>query len=481
MASVIVVAFDGLQPAQVTPELTPNLAELAAAGVTFRRHHAVFPTVTRANVATLVTGCQPGSHGLPANTMVAREVDPLRAMPAMEPQLSRLALEAGRVLLRPTLGEVLARHGMEYVAVGVGTNGNAYLQNPEAKTVGGATIHPDFCLPRDLHSKLRSDFGDWPKKGSPNTQQMARAVDILMDYVLAQRDPAAALVWFSEPDSSQHLAGVGSDLARRALNEADAQLGRLLRRLEEEGRAVETDVIVVSDHGYSTIGGVVDVEALLREAGFPPGGVVTAPNGGSVLLYVPDGDPDSCRTLARFLMAQPWCGTLLACGAAEGVEGTIPGGLAGVSGDRAPELTMSFKWDSRPNDAGFPGHVYSSHGAAGLGQHGSMSPHETRNVLFARGPSFKAEVALTTPSGNVDLAPTVLRILGVESDEKMDGRVLEEALAANPGQASLDWSRETHEAETSVLDDLYRQEMSLVRVGETAYVESGRAELLSRR
>ena len=480
---MLVVAFDGLQPAQVTPELMPNLAELAAAGVTFQRHHAAFPTVTRANVATLVTGCHPGTHGLPANTMVAREVDPLRAMPALEPQLSRLALEAGRVLLRPTLGEVLARHGMEYVAVGVGTSGNAYLQNPEAETWGGATIHPDFCLPRELHSKLESDFGDWPKKGSPNTRQMARATDILMDYVLAERDPAASLLWFSEPDSSQHLAGVGSDLARRALKEADVQLGRLLRRLEEEGRVEETDVMVVSDHGYSTISGVVDVEALLREAGFPagagPGGVVVAPNGGSVLMYVPDGDPDTCRLLAKLLMAQPWCGPLLACGAAEGVEGAIPGWLAGVSGSRAPELTMSFKWDSRANDAGFPGHVYSSHGAAGRGQHGSMSPHETRNVLFARGPSFKSGVALSTPSGNVDVAPTVLRILGVESGEKMDGRALEEALAAKPGHAGPDWSRETHEAETSVLHHRYRQEITLVRVGETAYLESGRAELRS--
>ena len=475
------VAFDGLQPAQVTPELMPNLAELAASGAAFRRHHAAFPTVTRANVATLVTGCHPGSHGLPANTIVAPEVDPTRAMPALEPQLSRLALEAGHVLLRPTLGDILSRHGMEYVAVGVGTSGNAYLQNPEAETSGGATIHPEFCLPRELHSKLRSDFGDWPRKGSPNTLQMARATDIFMEYVLAERNPAASLIWFSEPDSSQHLAGVGSDLSRRALGDADAQLGRVLRWLEEEGRAGETDVIVVSDHGYSTISGVVDVEALLRQSGFPeggePGGVIAAPNGGSVLMYVPDGDPDTCRLLAAFLMTQPWCGPLLACGAAEGIEGTVPGSLAGVSGARAPELTMSFKWESRANDAGFAGHVHSSHGAAGRGQHGSMSPHETRNVLFARGPSFKAGVALSTPSGNVDLAPTVLRILGVEADEQMDGRVLEEALAATPGHDGPEWSRETHEAVASVLDNRYRQEIALVRVEETAYLESGRAEL----
>ncbi len=152
----------------------------------------------------------------------------------------------------------------------------------------------------------------------------------------------------------------------------------------------------------------------------------------------------------------------------------------GTAGDRAPELTLSFKWESRANVAGFAGHAYASNGAAGRGQHRSMSPHETRNVLFARGPSFKAGVVLATPSGNIDLAPTVLRILGVDPEDEMDGRVLEEALTDGPGPISIDWSAETHEAERYVLTDLYRQEVSLVRVGRTAYLESGRAELQPR-
>ena len=56
MASVLIFAFDGLQPAQVIPELMPNLSSLAAQGVTFTNHHPVFPSVTRANVASLATG-----------------------------------------------------------------------------------------------------------------------------------------------------------------------------------------------------------------------------------------------------------------------------------------------------------------------------------------------------------------------------------------------------------------------------------------
>ena len=402
----------------------------------------------------------------------------------MEPQLARLARETGRVLLRPTLGEILSAHGLEFVAVGVGTSGNAYLQNPNAERAGGATIHPEFCLPRALHAELGARFGDWPDTTSPNTPQMAHAMRILTEYILPERNPAVSLIWFSEPDSSQHAAGVGSDRSRQALTDADGLFGRLLDWLEEAGRAEDTDVMVVSDHGYSTITGVVQVEALLREAGFPaggqPGGVVVAPNGGSVLFYVPDEDPDTCELLAALLMMQPWCGPLLACGAAEGVPGTISGALAGCAGDRAPELTLSFRWESRANSAGFAGHVYASTGAARLGQHGSMSPHETRNVFFARGPSFKTGATLSTPSGNVDITPTVLRILGIDICEGMDGRVLEEALVDGSASAEPEWSTEVHEAERAVLSHLYRQELTLVRVGESSYLESGRADLQSR-
>jgi predicted AlkP superfamily pyrophosphatase or phosphodiesterase len=63
MVSVLIVAFDGLQPAQVIPEMMPNLSSLAAQGVTFTNHHPVYPSVTRVNVSSLVTGRNPGGHG----------------------------------------------------------------------------------------------------------------------------------------------------------------------------------------------------------------------------------------------------------------------------------------------------------------------------------------------------------------------------------------------------------------------------------
>ena len=396
MTSVIIVVFDGLQPAQVTPELMPNLHSFGENGVTCANHHAVFPTVTRANVASLVTGHHPGAHGLTANTLVIPEFDPHRAIGALEPVLTEVATRHP-VLLQPTLGDILHQHGLEYVAVGAGTTGNAYLQNPNAETHGGATIHPDFCLPRPLHEELTLRFGPWPDRRGPSAPKMTRIVDVMTEYVLSDRQPAISMLWLSEPDSSQHAHGVGSPQAVDAIREADKQFGRLLHWLEQSGRADDTNVIVSSDHGYSTISEVIDVEAALREAGFPPGGepggVAVAPNGGSALFYTSDetsANPETTRKLAEWLMSQPWCGALLASEAAGKIPGTLPAALAGMEGPRAPALAMSFHWDSVPNVAGLRGHAWSTSLGPGQGQHGSMSPPRNPERLLRQGTRLQA-------------------------------------------------------------------------------------------
>ena len=280
MTNIVIVVFDGLQTAQVTPELMPNLARFAAEGVTGDNHHAVFPTVTRANVASIVTGHHPGAHGLTANTLVIPEFDPHRAINALEPTLTEVSARHP-VLLTPTLGDILHRHGHEYIAVGAGTSGNAYLQNPNAETGGGATIHPDFCLPRPLDSEIAARFGPWPGQQGPSAAKMDHILRIFTEYVLPERQPAVSMLWLSEPDVSQHARGVGSPEAVQAISEADRQFGQLLAWLDGRGLPSGANVIVVSDHGYSTISEVIDIEAELRQAGFPsadqPGGIAEPP------------------------------------------------------------------------------------------------------------------------------------------------------------------------------------------------------------
>ena len=383
------------------------------------------------------------------------------------------------------------------MAIGVGTSGNAYLHNPTAEICGGATIHPDFALPRSLHEDIIARFGPWPDEARPNTPRMAQAVRILTEYILPERDPAVALIWSSEPDKSQHDAGVGSDLSNAAVKEADAQFGHILRWLGESGRAAETNVMVVSDHGYSTIGEVINVQALAREAGFPPGGeaggVAVANNGGAVLFYstpfsgraapLPpaalsqQADRDTVVRLASWLMAQSWCGNVTVGERVGDIPGTLPSSLVGGEGPRAADLTVSMRWRPDANDAGYAGTIYSTGGSPGQGQHGSMSRTEMHNILFARGPGFKETLTVDTPSGNTDLAPTILQLLGLTPQSSgvpgMEGRVLTEALAGGPAPSELDRFSDFHSTDCPVGDRIYRQQIKLSRVGDTVYVDEG--------
>ena len=177
MSSVVVFIFDGLQPAQVNSRLMPNLTAWAAGGVSFANHHSVFPTVTRVNASSMVTGLNPGGHGLAGNRLVIRDFAPDHAISALEPELTQVAKAGVPILLAPTLAEILSQHEKEYVAIGVGTSGNAYLHNPTADESGGATIHPTFALPRELHESLIDRFGPWPEESRPNTPRLAHAMD----------------------------------------------------------------------------------------------------------------------------------------------------------------------------------------------------------------------------------------------------------------------------------------------------------------
>ena len=132
MNPILIIVFDGLQPSQVTHELMPNLFSWVQGGVTFSKNHPVFPSVTRINAATMVTGASPGAHGLAANNMVFREHDPYTAIPVLQPQLVEIAAESGAILKAATLADILSLEGLEYTAVVSGTSGNAFVHNPNA-------------------------------------------------------------------------------------------------------------------------------------------------------------------------------------------------------------------------------------------------------------------------------------------------------------------------------------------------------------
>ncbi len=96
----------------------------------------------------------------------------------------------------------------------------------------------------------------------------------------------------------------------------------------------------------------------------------------------------------------------------------------------APDVLVSLRWTAEKNDAGTPGMVFSDVSAYGAGQgmHASLSRFDMHDTLIAAGPDFRSGIIDHLPTGNLDVAPTVLWILGVKPPKSLDGRVLTEAL-----------------------------------------------------
>ena len=93
------------------------------------------------------------------------------------------------------------------------------------------------------------------------------------------------------------------------------------------------------------------------------------------------------------------------------------------------------------------------------------------NMLIAAGPDFKHGETNDLASGNVDLAPTIVHILGLKPAQKMDGRILTEAMTiATPSPIP---ERKTIEAAKQFRSGTWQQSLQISRVGSTIYLDEG--------
>lgn len=470
----IVMVWDGLRPDFVRPELTPNLWRLAADGVRFTNSHAVFPTVTRVNAASIVTGLLPGRHGIPANEFLAPGATRdgrLNAGDHTHLEALRAARD-GRILRAPALAEYVAQAGGRTAVVSTGSPGSALLQHPEVRRHEGIMLHPANVIGVDLND-LTERLGPLPPRGVPNTALNAWCTRAITDVLLADDPPRLIHFWHSDPDGTQHARGIGHPDTLRALRDADENLGAMLAALERHGLAGETDVIVASDHGFSTLVAGVDIVEALVQAG-----VKTSRESDDVVVfgecvYVRGHDPDRVAAVVACLQRLPSIGPLFTGSDRPLVDGTFPLAAVGAAGPAAPDVLFSRAWSNEPNEHGYPGTaaaVFS--GGRYVASHGAISPWDIRNTLIAAGPDFKRGVVSEVPAGNVDITPTLLHVLGLPASDGLDGRVLLEALVGGPHPATVPIERVRLTAET----DRLRQTLHCSVVAGHRYVDYGTVE-----
>jgi arylsulfatase A-like enzyme len=432
----LVIVVDGLRPDYVTPEVMPRLARIGRRGIVFTAHHAVFPTVTRVNASSFVTGTYPETHGLLGNTIYIPSVDPVRGLDTGDREnLEKVERVERRLLTAPTIGEILSRQGKMLLALSSGSTGSSYLLN---HTVGtGAIVHTEYVRPIELGPRVLAAVGPVPPHAMPNDAQNHYAIDAYLKLGLTELHPDVTFMWLNDPDGTAHEKGIGDPLSRTSLTLVDAAIGHIEDVLQSKGLLNRTNILVTSDHGFSTHTGELDLSAIVE-----PFAKQTADGTKDIVvaegaIYLRGGDPGRLTSIVSELQRRPEVGAIFTRpGPLKGqgvVQGTLSYDVARWNHPRSGDVLVSANWTSRANPAGFKG-TTTQDGVAG---HGSSSPYDIHNTLIAAGPGFRTRAVSAVPTANVDLAPTLLQLLGIPIPAGMTGRVIKEGLRNGPAPSSV--------------------------------------------
>ncbi|MFA5170665.1 MAG: alkaline phosphatase family protein [Sulfuriferula sp.] len=336
---VIIFVWDGLRPDSVTRTDTPNLYNMRTAGVNFTANHATYPTFTMMNAASFATGSFPEHTGFYGNTVwrsgaagndaSGKPVD--FQQPVFTEDYGILdninAYYSNQLLMVGTLFQAAQARGLTTAIIG--KSGPAYLQDYlrgglmlDERTVmplslaqelqaAGVALPKTATLTGSNHTlELRADNGDptaagkvstlddkvttdpTNASGSPYSKANAYMMHTYLEHILPAHQPRLSVVWLRNPDSTEHNYGPGTANYRDALHAQDKLLGELQAKLKALQLARNTDIVIVSDHGHSTVAGDANWFPLRVIADGKPGQT-------SELAYSVSGDVRTADLLTR--------------------------------------------------------------------------------------------------------------------------------------------------------------------------------------
>lgn len=473
---VLIIGADGLRPDLLDSHLMPTVVKLATAGVRCWDHHAAYPTHTRVNISTLASGSIPGRHGIIANTMVIPHITDDHIIDTSNYQhinsLER-ASDGGAIFV-PTLGDLLAVRGERVAVAGTSTPGAGMLWTHRYLT---RIVNTDSAYGiADLYD-LREKLGEIPERefGAQLARQ-AYVTEAVIRLYLDDPKNRVIVLWFNEPDSSQHYFGLGAPETVTALQEVDRCVATLLDALDQRGLRDQFDIFFISDHGHSTVRAHNTLRSYLAEA-YTEIGYSLPLTTASDYIYLQPGEQRPTRQaiapLVEWLLAQPWVGVIMS---SDPLLARLPGLLSlsslwnEQSNERAPLLAVSPCWSHALNEHGVPGDVMSLTTQSALrSSHGSASPFDLHALLIANGTSFHQGLNSQIPTGAIDLLPTILTLLGIVPPATIDGRVLWEIMQSPVGEPG-EVQRELVEPTVPNRNAAHTSQLAFHRVGNTRYL-----------
>jgi len=532
----------------VTAQTAPTMAEIRDKGVDFGNSHSLFPTFTTANASAMATGHYLGDTGDFSNTIyTGYAVGPAKdaVTPFLESDpvildadshfggdyldgdtLLRMARERGYSTasigkLGPTLifdhTDKIGLEGLHSIVIDDATGGRDGV--PLSSEMRDALVKANLPLatpPRGENGK--SGDAKTPGTTAANIQQQAYMADVAAKVVLpmfkARNKPFVLVFWSRDPDGSQHntgdslntlIPGINGPTSMAGIKNADDNLAQLRKALDDLGLAATTNIIISSDHGFSTISkesktspsakilyedtpkdflpmGFValdlakalslplfdptDNNSRVTMDAHPKAGngllgqdptkpdLVVATNGGSDLIYLPNGDKRLAARVVQALLDQDYVSGIFLEDDLGRLPGTLPLSFLNLRGKAVtphPAIVVNFRsWSTgcdEPTNCSVE--VADTVLRQGQGMHGSFSRGDTLNFTAAIGPDFKSGYVDPLPVSNADVGVTAARILGLvqKPNGYLIGRVMTEAMPDGPTAESFS---ESVESEPSV-------------------------------
>ncbi|MCW2955886.1 MAG: arylsulfatase [Thermoleophilia bacterium] len=465
---VLLLVLDGLRPGSIDAASMPNLAGVAAQGVTYTRSRTGFPSETMVGAGELMTGAYPERSGVTSNWMMTPggpsrgvELKSLAGIDAIAEAYGGGALTAtsifqalsaaGRtsaVIGKEGPAELAHRGGAEWT---VSTGGSHTSERARRLEAARGTL--------PLTQLVAGAAGDAPASGEHDDRARSEWLARAALAVDAAHAPDLLTVWLTDPDKTQHGHGLGSTNQREALLQADRAVGLLLDGLRRRGELDDVDIVVTSDHGFSEHlePPTVPLEATLRDANIGISHVVASGNQHLVRFDHEPTAADYARLRAA-VAAAPFAGlvrtvienprTPLAGDRRD--DGRLTGADLRLGSERAADAYVIYMRDDE-----LGANVPANAGTSKAG-HGSLGWSDINNTLVLAGPGVErarpgsAPLRTDAPAGIFDVAPTIAHLLGVHVPSSMQGRVLLEALRDGNGEVEQ-VQRRLNTATTDVL------------------------------
>lgn len=423
---VVLISLDGF-PAWMWKDESlqvPNLRKLAAEGAMTQAMTVSNPSITWINHTTLVTGVSPRKHGVLFNGLL------VRAGEGRPPKIEQW-VDKDRLVFAPTLYDVAH-------AAGLTTAESDWVAVTRAKTIDWS--FPEIPSREGRVEKemieagvIRPEHIDWMQMG-PQRKSVTFLDSIWTKaaiHIMKTHKPNLLMYHTLNTDATHHSYGPASMASHTALAFADRLVGDLVQAVEEAGLREKTTFFIATDHGFKKVTKLAFPNVVLKKAGLARGlgptiqscDAYAMTQGGMAFVYV-------TRTEKKAELL-PRLKELLA--RMEGVERVI-------DGEAGPELGMP-----KPGEnAGMgdlvvyakPGYAFRNDAAGEAetapavnygGTHGYFNGDpELDGIFIASGEGIRKGVVLERMT-NLDVAPTMARLLGVELPE-VEGRVLEEIL-----------------------------------------------------